>query len=80
MYTVATAVFLSCAVGVMMAEDMIDKSKFDIITGLANKQMGASSQDGEIEIARQLAGTGVVFVLEWVYNVALFSPLGRARI
>jgi len=50
----------------MMTEDMIDKSKFDIITGLANKQMGASSQDGEIEIARQLAGIGIAFVLDWV--------------
>jgi len=63
---VTAAVFSCCAVGVMMTEDMIDKSKFDIITGLANKQMGASSQDGEIEIARQLAGIGIAFVLDWV--------------
>ena len=62
----AAAIFPSCAVGVMMTEYMIHKSKFDIITGQAGKQMRASSQDGEIEIARQFASAGLVLVLEWV--------------
>jgi len=31
---------------------MICKLKFDIIMGLANNQLGAASEQGEIEIAR----------------------------
>ena len=33
------------------------KLKFDIIMGLANNQLRATGQEGEIEIARQLAST-----------------------
>ena len=47
-----------------------DKFKFDIIMGLANNQIRATSQEGEIEIARQLARAGILFVVEWAYNVA----------
>ena len=38
--------------------------------GLANNQLRATSQEGEIEIARQLARAGILFVVEWAYNVA----------
>jgi glutamate dehydrogenase/leucine dehydrogenase len=37
--------------------------------GLANNQIRATSQEREIEIARQLARLGIVFVVEWAYNV-----------
>jgi len=40
--------------------------------GLANNQFKATSQDGEIEIAGQLARAGIFFVVEWAYNVAGF--------
>jgi len=43
---------------------MIDKFKFDIIMGLANNQLRAIGQEGEIEIARQLARAGILFVAE----------------
>jgi glutamate dehydrogenase/leucine dehydrogenase len=49
---------------------MIDKFKFDIIMGLANNQLRATGQEREIEIAKQLAKAGILFVVEWAYNVA----------
>ena len=48
---------------------MMCKLKFDIIMGLANNQIKATGQEGETEIARQLAGAGILFVAEWAYNV-----------
>jgi len=49
--------------------------------GLANNQLRATSQEGEIEIARQLAGAGILFVVEWAYNIGGGSHrLGRAYI
>jgi len=38
--------------------------------GLANNQLRATGQEEEIEIARQLARAGILFVVEWAYNVA----------
>jgi len=69
-YTVKADIFSPCAVGSIITEDMIDKFKFDIIMGLANNQLRATGQAGEIEIARQLARAGILFVVEWAYNVA----------
>jgi glutamate dehydrogenase/leucine dehydrogenase len=69
-YTVTADIFSPCAVGGIITADMIDKFKFDIIMGLANNQLRATSQKGEIEIARQLARAGILFVVEWAYNVA----------
>jgi len=40
------------------------KLKFDIIMGLANNQIKATGQEWEIEIARQLARAGILFVVE----------------
>ena len=69
-YTVKADIFAPCAVGGIITKDMVDKFKFDIIMGLANNQLRATSQEGEIEIARQLARAGILFVVEWAYNVA----------
>jgi glutamate dehydrogenase/leucine dehydrogenase len=69
-YTVTADIFAPCAIGGIITEDIIDKFKFDIIMGLANNQIKATSQEGEIEIARQLAKAGILFVVEWAYNVA----------
>jgi len=69
-YTVTADIFAPCAVGGIITEDMVDKFKFDIIMGLANNQIRATSQEGEIEMARQLARVGILFVVEWAYNVA----------
>jgi leucine dehydrogenase len=69
-YTITADIFSPCAVGGIITEDMIDKFKFDIIMGLANNQLRATSQEGEIEIARQLAKAAILFVVEWAYNVA----------
>jgi leucine dehydrogenase len=68
-YTVKADIFSPCAVGGIITEDMIGKFKFDIIMGLANNQLRATGQEGEIEIARQLAGVGILFVAEWAYNI-----------
>jgi glutamate dehydrogenase/leucine dehydrogenase len=69
-YTVTADIFAPCAVGGIITEEMVSKFKFDIIMGLANNQIRATSQEGEIEIARQLARAGILFVVEWAYNVA----------
>ncbi len=68
-YTVKADIFAPCAVGGIITEDILSKFKFDIIMGLANNQLRATSQEGEIEIARQLAGAGILFVAEWAYNI-----------
>jgi len=68
-YTVEADIFSPCAVGGIITEDMIGKFKFDIIMGLANNQLRATGQAEEIEIARQLAGAGILFVTEWAYNI-----------
>jgi len=69
-YMVTADIFAPCAVGGIITEDIIDKFKFDIIMGLANNQIRATGQEGEVEIARQLARAGILFVVEWAYNVA----------
>jgi len=69
-YTVKADIFSPCAVGGIITEEMIGKFKFDIIIGLANNQIRATGQEGEIEIASQLARAGILFVVEWAYNVA----------
>ncbi len=68
-YTVTADIFSPCAVGGIITEDMIDKFKFDIIMGLANNQLRTTSQEGEIRLARQLARAGILFVIEWAYNI-----------
>jgi len=69
-YTVKADIFSPCATGGIITEDMIGKFKFNIIMGLANNQIKATSQNGEIEIARRLARAGILFVVEWAYNIA----------
>jgi leucine dehydrogenase len=69
-YTVKADIFSPCAVGGIITADIIDKFKFYIIMGLANNQLRATSHEGEIEMARQLARAGILFVVEWAYNVA----------
>jgi len=69
-YTVKADIFSPCAVGGIITEDIIGKFKFDITMGLANNQIRATSQEREIEIAGQLARAGILFVIEWAYNVA----------
>jgi len=68
-YTVTADIFSPCAIGGIITADIIDKFKFDIIMGLANNQLRASSKEGEIEVARQLARAGILFVVEWTYNI-----------
>jgi glutamate dehydrogenase/leucine dehydrogenase len=69
-YTVNADVFFPCAIGGIITEDMIDTFKFDTIIGLANNQLRATSQEGEIEIEidRQLVRAGILFIVEFTYN------------
>jgi leucine dehydrogenase len=67
-YTVKADIFSPCAVGGILTEEMIGKFKFDIIMGLANNQIKATAHEQEIEIAKRLAGLGILFVIEWAYN------------
>jgi len=69
-YTVTADIFSPCAVGGIITEDMIGKFRFNIIMGLANNQLRATSKEGEIEIARKLAKAGIFFIIEWAYNIA----------
>lgn len=69
-YTVTADIFSPCAIGGIITEDIIDKFKFDIIMGLANNQLKATSKEGEIELAKKLARAGILFVVEWAYNIA----------
>jgi hypothetical protein len=48
----------------MITENIPNKFKFDIIMGLTNNQLRATSQERKIEIARQLARAGILFVVE----------------
>lgn len=68
-YTVKADVFSPCAIGSIITEDIIDKFEFDIIMGLANNQIKATGQEEETETARQLARAGILFVVEWAYNI-----------
>ena len=68
-YTVKAHVFSPCAVGGIITEDTMNEFKFDIIMGLANNQIKATGQEAETETARQLARAGILFVVEWAYNV-----------
>ena len=69
-YTVTADIFSPCAVGGIITEEMIDKFKFNIIMGMANNQLRATSKEDEIEIAKKLARAGIFFVIEWAYNIA----------
>ncbi len=69
-YTVTADIFSPCAVGGIISEDIIDKFKFNIIMGLANNQLRATSKDEEIAIAKKLAKAGIFFIIEWAYNIA----------
>ena len=69
-YTVTADIFSPCAVGGIITDDIIDKFKFKIIMGLANNQLKATSIEREIEMAQKLANTGILFVVDWAYNVA----------
>jgi len=69
-YTVTADIFSPCAVGGIITEDRIDKFKFSIIMGMANNQLRAASQEGEIALAKKLARAGIFFVIEWAYNIA----------
>ena len=68
-YTVKADVFSPCAIGGIITRDIIDKFKFDIIMGLANNQIKATGREAETETARQLARAGILFVVEWAYNI-----------
>lgn len=69
-YTVAADIFSPCALGGIITEDRIDKFKFSIIMGMANNQLRATSQESEIELAKKLARAGILYVIEWAYNIA----------
>jgi leucine dehydrogenase len=69
-YTVTADIFSPCAIGGIITEDIIAKFKFNIIMGLANNQLRATSKEGEIEITKKLAEAGIFFIIEWSYNIA----------
>jgi glutamate dehydrogenase/leucine dehydrogenase len=69
-YTVTADIFSPCAVGGIITDDIIDEFKFKIIMGLANNQLKATSIEREIEMAQKLANAGILFVVDWAYNVA----------
>ena len=69
-YTATADIFSPCAIGGIITEDRIDKFKFKAIMGLANNQLRATSKEEEVELAQKLANAGILFVVEWAYNIA----------
>jgi glutamate dehydrogenase/leucine dehydrogenase len=69
-YTATADIFSPCAVGGIITENIISKFKFKIIMGLANNQLRATNIEREIEMAQKLANAGILFVVDWAYNVA----------
>lgn len=69
-YTVAAEVFSPCAMGGIITRENIKEFKFKIIIGPANNQLKATSKKAEIELARQLANSGILFVIDWAHNIA----------
>jgi len=69
-YTVTADIFSPCAIGGIITDDRLNKIKFNIIMGLANNQLRATSKEGETEIAQKLANAGILFVVDWAYNIA----------
>lgn len=67
-YTVDADVFSPCAMGGIITKDRIGTFKFKIIVGAANNQLKATSKEEEIELARELAGRGILFVIDWAHN------------
>jgi leucine dehydrogenase len=67
-YTIDADVFSPCAMGGVITKDRIDTFKFKIIVGAANNQLKATSKEEEIELARELAGRGILFVIDWAHN------------
>jgi len=67
-YTIDADVFSPCAMGGVITKDRIGTFKFKIIVGAANNQLKATSKEEEIELARELAGRGILFVIDWAHN------------
>lgn len=67
-YTVDADVFSPSAMGGVITRDRIDAFKFKIVVGAANNQLKATSKDEEIELARELANRGILFVIDWAHN------------
>jgi glutamate dehydrogenase/leucine dehydrogenase len=67
-HTVSADVFSPCAMGGVITKERIDTFKFKIIVGAANNQLKATSKEEEIELARELARRGILFVIDWAHN------------
>jgi len=67
-YTVDADIFSPCAMGGIITEERIPQFKFKIILGSANNQLKATSKEGEIELAKNVADAGILFVVDWAHN------------
>ena len=67
-YAVDADIFSPCAMGGIITKDRIDRFKFRIIIGSANNQLKTTSKEGEIELARDIADAGILFVIGWAHN------------
>jgi glutamate dehydrogenase/leucine dehydrogenase len=67
-YTVDADIFSPCAMGGIITKERISKFKFKIIMGSANNQLKATSKEAEIELAKELADAGILFVVDWAHN------------
>lgn len=61
-------VFCPCAAGGIISEENIPKLKFQVIIGGANNQLKATSQEGEIRLARMLEDRGILYQIDWWHN------------
>jgi glutamate dehydrogenase/leucine dehydrogenase len=68
-YFVEAELFSPSAQGGVLTEDRIPRMRFKVIAGPANNQLKATSQEEEYAMARLLADSGILFILDWWHNI-----------
>lgn len=63
-------VLAPCARGGQLDEATIDRLQCKMVFGAANNPLKASTQQGEINLARRLAKRGILFQIDWLHNTA----------
>lgn len=61
-------VFLPCAVGGLLSEEVIAQLRYRVIFGAANNQLKATTPEEEVRLAKLLADRGILFQIDWLQN------------
>jgi leucine dehydrogenase len=63
-------IFSPAAGGGLLTAENIPSLRFKLVMGGANNVLRASSQEEEIELAKLLAGRGILYQVDWWHNIA----------